>query len=136
MGIGRNCVIDRAIIDKNARIADGVVITPEGKPPNFDARQLFHPRRDRGSAEERSDSGRGLDLSEQRDAHYSPPIPPWRVRPVVDGMTAIRRARELLPAESLGADKAAPSNCFESIPGVTVLISSGRWSESTVECDE
>jgi len=34
-------------------------------------------------------------------------------------MTAIRRARELLPAESLGADKAAPSNCFESIPGGT-----------------
>src|SRR5882762_2969476 len=31
IGIGRNCVIDRAIIDKNARIADGVVITPEGK---------------------------------------------------------------------------------------------------------
>ena len=24
IGIGRNCVIDRAIIDKNARIADGV----------------------------------------------------------------------------------------------------------------
>ncbi len=37
IGIGRNCVIDRAIIDKNARIADGVVITPEGKPDNFDA---------------------------------------------------------------------------------------------------
>jgi glucose-1-phosphate adenylyltransferase len=37
IGIGRNCVIDRAIIDKNARIADGAVITPEGKPPNVDA---------------------------------------------------------------------------------------------------
>jgi glucose-1-phosphate adenylyltransferase len=36
IGIGRNCVIDRAIIDKNARIADGVVITPEGKPLDFD----------------------------------------------------------------------------------------------------
>jgi glucose-1-phosphate adenylyltransferase len=41
IGIGRNCVIDRAIIDKNARIADGVVITPEGKPPNFDADDYF-----------------------------------------------------------------------------------------------
>ena len=41
MGIGRNCVIDRAIIDKNARIADGVVITPEGKPPNFDGDNYF-----------------------------------------------------------------------------------------------
>ncbi len=41
IGIGRNCVIDRAIIDKNARIADGVVITPEGKPPDFDADNYF-----------------------------------------------------------------------------------------------
>jgi glucose-1-phosphate adenylyltransferase len=41
MGIGRNCVIDRAIIDKNARIADGVVITPEGKPDNFDGDDYF-----------------------------------------------------------------------------------------------
>jgi glucose-1-phosphate adenylyltransferase len=41
IGIGRNCVIDRAIIDKNARIADGVVITPEGKPPNFDGDNYF-----------------------------------------------------------------------------------------------
>jgi glucose-1-phosphate adenylyltransferase len=41
LGIGGNCVIDRAIIDKNARIADGVVITPEGKPPNFDADNYF-----------------------------------------------------------------------------------------------
>jgi glucose-1-phosphate adenylyltransferase len=41
IGIGRNCVIDRAIIDKNARIADGVVITPEGKPANLDAESYF-----------------------------------------------------------------------------------------------
>jgi glucose-1-phosphate adenylyltransferase len=41
IGIGRNCVIDRAIIDKNARIADGVVITPEGKPPNLDSDNYF-----------------------------------------------------------------------------------------------
>ena len=41
IGIGRNCVIDRAIIDKNARIADAVVITPEGKPPNFDADNYY-----------------------------------------------------------------------------------------------
>ncbi|MBA3273566.1 MAG: glucose-1-phosphate adenylyltransferase [Chthoniobacterales bacterium] len=41
MGIGRNCVIDRAIIDKNARIADGVVITPEGKPSNYDGENYF-----------------------------------------------------------------------------------------------
>ena len=41
MGIGQNCVIDRAIIDKNARIGDGVVITPEGKSPNFDGDNYF-----------------------------------------------------------------------------------------------
>jgi glucose-1-phosphate adenylyltransferase len=41
IGIGRNCVIDRAIIDKNARIADGVVITPEGKPNDLDAGNYF-----------------------------------------------------------------------------------------------
>ncbi len=41
IGIGRNCVIDRAIIDKNARIADGVVITPEGKPRDFDGTNYF-----------------------------------------------------------------------------------------------
>ena len=41
IGIGRNCVIDRAIIDKNARIGDGVVITPEGKARNLDASNYF-----------------------------------------------------------------------------------------------
>ena len=41
VGIGRNCVIDRAIIDKNARIGDGVVVTPEGKPPDFDGDNYF-----------------------------------------------------------------------------------------------
>jgi glucose-1-phosphate adenylyltransferase len=41
VGIGRNCVIDRAIIDKNARIADGAVITPEGKQANLDGDNYF-----------------------------------------------------------------------------------------------
>jgi glucose-1-phosphate adenylyltransferase len=41
IGVGSNCVIDRAIIDKNARIGDGVVITPEGKAPNLDAENYF-----------------------------------------------------------------------------------------------
>jgi glucose-1-phosphate adenylyltransferase len=41
IGIGRNCVIDHAIIDKNARIADGVVITPEGKPADLDRPNYF-----------------------------------------------------------------------------------------------
>ena len=36
LGIGRQCIIKRAIVDKNVRIGDGVVITPEGKPDTFD----------------------------------------------------------------------------------------------------
>jgi len=34
LGIGKNCTIKQAIIDKNTRIGDGVVISPEGKPAN------------------------------------------------------------------------------------------------------
>jgi glucose-1-phosphate adenylyltransferase len=41
VGIGRNCVIERTIIDKNARIGDGVVISPEGKPRHVDAENYF-----------------------------------------------------------------------------------------------
>jgi glucose-1-phosphate adenylyltransferase len=41
LGIGRNCVIDHAIIDKNARIGDGVVISPAGKPENVDGSNYY-----------------------------------------------------------------------------------------------
>ena len=36
LGIGCRCHIEGTIIDKNARIGDGVVITPAGKPANAD----------------------------------------------------------------------------------------------------
>jgi glucose-1-phosphate adenylyltransferase len=36
VGIGQNTRIDNAIIDKNARIGNDVVITPAGKPENVD----------------------------------------------------------------------------------------------------
>ena len=36
IGIGQNAHIENAIIDKNARIGDNVVITPEGKPEDLD----------------------------------------------------------------------------------------------------
>jgi glucose-1-phosphate adenylyltransferase len=36
MGIGRNVRIENAIIDKNARIGDDVVISPAGKPDSVD----------------------------------------------------------------------------------------------------
>ncbi|MEM7145680.1 MAG: glucose-1-phosphate adenylyltransferase [Verrucomicrobiota bacterium] len=41
LGIGKNCTIDQAIIDKNARIGEGCVISPEGKPENFDSESYF-----------------------------------------------------------------------------------------------
>ncbi|TAL05732.1 MAG: glucose-1-phosphate adenylyltransferase, partial [Verrucomicrobia bacterium] len=36
VGIGQNCRIENAIIDKNARIGNNVVISPAGKPENVD----------------------------------------------------------------------------------------------------
>jgi glucose-1-phosphate adenylyltransferase len=36
IGIGQNTRIENAIIDKNARIGDNVVLAPEGKPENMD----------------------------------------------------------------------------------------------------
>jgi glucose-1-phosphate adenylyltransferase len=41
LGVGRNCHIENAIIDKNARIGDHVVINPAGKPENFDGANFF-----------------------------------------------------------------------------------------------
>ena len=41
MGIGQNTRIENAIIDKNARIGDNVVISPEGKPENMDHELYF-----------------------------------------------------------------------------------------------
>ena len=40
-GIGRNTYIERAIIDKNARIGANCRITPEGKPENFDGDDYY-----------------------------------------------------------------------------------------------
>jgi len=41
IGIGQNTKIDNAIIDKNARIGDNVVISPAGKPENVDHAYYF-----------------------------------------------------------------------------------------------
>jgi glucose-1-phosphate adenylyltransferase len=43
IGIGQNTKISNAIIDKNARIGDNVVISPEGKPAEAD-HPLYHIR--------------------------------------------------------------------------------------------
>ncbi len=41
MGIGRNTRITDAIVDKNARIGENVVISPEGKPQEHDGENYF-----------------------------------------------------------------------------------------------
>jgi len=41
LGIGRDCRIERAIIDKNARIGDGCVISPDGKPDHMDGGNFY-----------------------------------------------------------------------------------------------
>ena len=41
IGIGKDCVINGAIIDKNARVGNKVVITPEGKSQDLDADGYF-----------------------------------------------------------------------------------------------
>jgi glucose-1-phosphate adenylyltransferase len=41
VGIGRNTTINDAIVDKNARIGERVVISPEGKPSEYDGENFF-----------------------------------------------------------------------------------------------
>jgi len=41
IGIGRECHIENAIIDKNARIGDKVVISPKGKAPDADGEGYY-----------------------------------------------------------------------------------------------
>jgi glucose-1-phosphate adenylyltransferase len=41
VGIGANCKIENAIIDKNARIGNNVTISPSGKPENVDHELYF-----------------------------------------------------------------------------------------------
>jgi glucose-1-phosphate adenylyltransferase len=41
VGIGRNTTINDAIVDKNARIGERVVISPEGKPSEYDGDNFF-----------------------------------------------------------------------------------------------
>ena len=41
VGIGANCRIENAIIDKNARIGNNVTISPAGKPENVDHEHYF-----------------------------------------------------------------------------------------------
>jgi glucose-1-phosphate adenylyltransferase len=43
IGIGNNCRIENAIVDKNARIGNNVVISPTGKPENVD-HELYYIR--------------------------------------------------------------------------------------------
>ncbi|WP_309397241.1 glucose-1-phosphate adenylyltransferase [Cerasicoccus maritimus] len=41
MGVGKNCVIKNAIIDKNARIGDDVELSPDGKPDGWSEGDMY-----------------------------------------------------------------------------------------------
>jgi len=41
IGIGRNARIENAIIDRNARIGDNVVLSPAGKPRHLDHEHCY-----------------------------------------------------------------------------------------------
>ncbi|NBD37405.1 MAG: glucose-1-phosphate adenylyltransferase, partial [Verrucomicrobia bacterium] len=41
IGVGENCFIENAIIDKNARIGDNVRLSPEGKPDMFQSGDII-----------------------------------------------------------------------------------------------
>jgi glucose-1-phosphate adenylyltransferase len=41
IGIGRNTTISDAIVDKNARIGERVVISPDGKPAEYDGGNYY-----------------------------------------------------------------------------------------------
>ena len=41
IGIGSNCQIEEAIIDKNARIGNNVVISPKDKPDHMDGDNFY-----------------------------------------------------------------------------------------------
>lgn len=41
IGIGKNCKITNAIIDKNARIGDNVELSPEGKPDKWETEGIY-----------------------------------------------------------------------------------------------
>ncbi len=62
IGIGTNTRIDNAIIDKNARIGNNVIITPKGKAGERGPPAVFHPRRHRDHSEERHRAARDGDL--------------------------------------------------------------------------
>ena len=41
LGVGRGTRIENAILDKNARVGEGCILSPEGKPENLDHPQYY-----------------------------------------------------------------------------------------------
>ena len=54
LGIGRDVVMDRVIVDKNARIGDGVRLVNESARPAGRRRRLLHPQRHHHRAQGRA----------------------------------------------------------------------------------
>ena len=67
LGIGRDVVLDRVIVDKNARIGDGVRLVNEQRLAARRRRRLLHPRRHHRRAEGRHRQGRDDCLRGSRD---------------------------------------------------------------------
>ena len=85
VGIGQDCVIERAIVDKNARVGRGVRIVNAEGAAGEGRRRLLHPRRDRDRAEGRRDPRRRRDLVAARlvDLAVALARDPLAVAPVV-----------------------------------------------------
>ena len=66
IGIGRGCNIQKAIIDKNARIGDNVVISPGGQGPGNEWRRILHSRRNRRYPKKQCYSVRNSDITARK----------------------------------------------------------------------
>ena len=66
IGIGRGCNIQKAIIDKNARIGDNVVISPGGQGPGNEWRRILHSRRNRRYPKKQCYSIRNSDIAARK----------------------------------------------------------------------
>ena len=74
IGIGRGCIIKRAIIDKDARIGDNCSIGIDPLPrPDYGHGELVHPYRDRGDSQGNHPRPGHRDLSPRR-----PSVSRWK----------------------------------------------------------
>ena len=73
LGIGKDVVLDRVIIDKNARIGDGARLVNEQQRRARRRRRLLHPQRHHRGAEGRRDQARTLSNSQSNSQRPTTP---------------------------------------------------------------